>query len=143
MQFFINNIILPFINSFFTVVGGATPIAILIYIFSTKEKKRLMAYADEIEKSLPLQEKLFEKMAEVVEQSISSQNIDQNLSQFKKIVEAQTLIEQNKKFIKYARHYDFVSAVSHILRASNYMPKSIDEHKEISKNLPTSSSSDT
>ena len=143
MQFFTNNIASPFIRSFFTVVGGTTPITILIYIFSRKERKRLLAHADEIEKSLPYLENLYKKMAELTEKSINPQNLDQNLDQFKKLVEAQDMIEQNKKFVNYAKNYDFVSAVGHVLRVSNYMPKSISEHKEISKNLPRSSSSDT
>ena len=53
------------------------------------------------------------------------------------------MIEENKKFIKYAENYNFISAVGHVLRMSNYMPRSINEHREISKNLPGSLSSDT
>lgn len=142
-QFTFDNIAAPFVYSFFTVTGGAAPIAILIYLFSQKEKKRLLAHADAIEKTLQFQEQLLKKMSEVIEGSISSQNLNQNLDQFKQLIEAQNMIEENKKFIKYAKSYNFTSAVGHVLRMSNYMPKSISEHKEISKNLPDSRSSDT
>jgi len=60
-----------------------------------------------------------------------------------KYIESQNMVEENKKFIKYAREYNFVSAIEHVLRMSNYIPKNMSEHKEISKNLPNTSSSDT
>jgi len=60
------------------------------------------------------------------------------MDQFKKLLESQNMFEENKKFIKYAKEYSFVSAVGHVLRMSNYMPKSMNEHKEISKSLPAS-----
>ncbi len=144
VQFVLDNIIVSFVSSFFTVVGGATPIAILIYLFSQKEKKRLLAHVEEIEKTMPLQEKILKKMGEVaVEKSVTFQNLNENLDNLKKLTEAQNMVEENKKFIKYAKNYDFISAVGNVLRMSNYMPKSISEHKEISKNLPSSLSSDT
>jgi len=133
----------PLFTSFFTIVGGAAPIAILIYIFSIKEKKRLLAHATEIETALPFMEKLFEKMAELTKSSTGSQTLNELADQFKKLAEAQTMIEEQKKFIKYAKSYDFISAVGYVLRASNYMPNSIGEHKEISKSLPSFSTSDT
>src|SRR5437868_5996545 len=111
-QFILDNILKPLFVSFFTIVGGAIPIAILIYIFSKKEKKRLLAHATEIEKALPFMEKLFEKMAEVItKSSTGSQTLNELEHQFKKIVEAQGMIEEQKKFIKYAKTYDFISAV--------------------------------
>lgn len=143
VPFILDNIVMNFISAFFTVVGGAAPIAILIYLFSKKEKKRLSAYADEIEHSLPLQEEILKRMVQLVEKSITPQTLSEGVDNFLKYIEAQNMIEEHKKFIKYARKYNFISAVGHVLRMSNYMPKSISEHKEISKNLPSSSSSDT
>jgi|SRR3989344_6764583 len=143
MQFILDNAVLPLISSTFTVVGGVTPIVLLIFLFSRKEKKRLLSHAKEIENALPIQEKLVKKMAELIEKTISPQNIGNNIDQFGKLIEAQNKIEEDKKFIKYAKSYNFISAVGHILRMSNYIPKSISEHKEIAKNLPSSSSSDT
>ncbi len=143
LRFIQDNIITSFVSSFFIVVGGAAPIAILIYLFSKKEKTRLRAHAEEIKKTLPWQEQLLKKMLEVIEGSISPQNLEKNLDNLQKYIEAQNMVEENKKFIKYAEKYDFTSAVAHVLRMSNYMPKSLDEHKEISKSLPGSFSSDT
>ena len=143
MQFILNNIFNPFISSFFIVVGGATPVAILIYWFSKKEKTRLLAHAKEIKDALPFQKQLLKKMNEMILKSISYQNLDKNLGNFKQLIESQNMIEENKKFIKYAENYNFISAVGHVLRMSNYMPRSINEHREISKNLPGSLSSDT
>jgi hypothetical protein len=137
-QFILDHIILPFISSFIAVVGGAMPIAILVYIFSKKEKVQLQAYADAIEKTLPLQEQLLKKYAEILEKSISPQTIEKSIDNFKGYIEAQNMFEENKKFIEYAKNYNFISAVGHILRMSNYIPKGINEHKEISKNLPNS-----
>ena len=114
------------------------PIAILVYIFSKKEKVQLQAYADAIEKTLPLQEQLLKKYAEILEKSISPQTIEKSIDNFKGYIEAQNMFEENKKFIEYAKNYNFISAVGHILRMSNYIPKGINEHKEISKNLPNS-----
>ncbi|MBI4118163.1 MAG: hypothetical protein HY455_01305 [Parcubacteria group bacterium] len=138
IRFVADNIAVPFVFSFFTVVGGATPIATLIYIFSKKEKRLLNAHADEVERSLPLLEKLLEKMVQLVEKSITPQTLGEGADNFRKVVEAQNMIEENKKFIKYARKYNFISAVGHVLRVGNYIPKGISEHKEISKNLPGS-----
>jgi len=135
MLFIFDNIIKPFISSFFIVVGGATPIAILIYLFSKEEKTRLLTYAKGIEKTLPLQELLLEKVTKLISDSINPQNLGKNLDQFKKLTEIVNTIEENKKFIKYAKNYNFISAVGNVLRMSNYMPKSINEHKEISKDL--------
>lgn len=142
IQFILDNIITPFVSSFFIVVGGATPIAILIYLFSKEEGRRLRAHAKEIEKTLPLQELLLKKMTEVISTSISPQSLSKNIDQFKQLIESQNIIEENKKFIKYAENYNFISAVGHVLKMSNYMPKSIGEHKEISKDLPGSLSGD-
>jgi len=143
VRFILDEIVVSFVSSFFTVVGGAAPIAILIYLFSKEERKRLLAHAVEIEKTLPLQEQLLKKMSEVIEKSISPQSLAKNIDQFKQLIEAQNMVEENKKFIKYAKKYDFISAVGHVLRMSNYMPRGISEHREISKNLPSSSSNDT
>lgn len=143
MQFILENIITSSVSSFFVVVGGAMPIAILIFIFSKKEKIRLLAHAKEIENALPFQEELYKKMAEMVQRSINPQDIKKGLDNFNELLKAQDLIETNKKFIKYAKNYNFISAVGHFLRMGNYIPKSISEHKEISKNLPHSSSNDT
>ena len=136
--FISDNIIVPFVFSFFTVIGGATPIAILIYLFSRKEKEHLLAHAEGIRNSLPLQEKLLEKMSQLVGRSITPQTLSEGADNFMKCVEAQNMIEENKKFIKYAEKYNFISVIGHFLRMSNYMPKGISEHKEISKNLPIS-----
>ena len=114
------------------------PISILVYLFSIQEKKRLLAHAEEMEKTLPLQKLLLEKMSEVISASISPQTVSHSMDQFKKLLESQNMFEENKKFIKYAKEYSFVSAVGHVLRMSNYMPKSMNEHKEISKSLPAS-----
>ena len=143
IQFLINNILEPFTTAIFTVIGGGIPIAFLIYIFSKKEKVRLLAHAKLFEDALPLQEKLLKEIQENLTKSISRENVSDNLDQFRKIMENYQLLEDNKKFIKYAKNYNFISAVGHVLRASNYMPRSVSEHKEISKNLPSSSSSDT
>ena len=131
------------ISSFFTVVGGAMPIAILIYLFSRKEKKRLLAYADQMESALPLQEQLLERIAKLVNESIKPNNVANSLDNLQKYNELRGMLEKNKKFIKYARNYNFISAVGHVLRMGNYMPRSISEHREISKNLPSSLSPDT
>ncbi len=139
MAFIINNIFTPLISSFFVVVGGAAPIAILIYIFSKKEKTRLLAHAKQIEDTLPILEALYKKMTEIVQDSIDPKDIKRGLDSFNELLKAQELMETNKKFIKYAKDYNFISAVGHFLRMSNYMPKDINEHKEISKNLPHSS----
>jgi len=135
-RFVTDNVVESFVSSFFTVVGGAMPIAILIYIFSKKERKQLQAHADAIEKTLPIQEQLLKKYAEIIEGSISPTTVDKSLEYFKGYMEAQDRVEENKKFITYAREYNFISAVGHVLRMGNYMPKNLSEHKEISKNLP-------
>lgn len=137
-QFFLKNVVVSFVSAFFTVVGGAMPISILIYLFSIQEKKRLMAYAIEMEKTLPIQQLLLDKIAELIQKSISPQTVNQSADQFKQLVESQNMFEENRKFIKYAKEYNFVSAVGNVLRMSNYMPKSMSEHKEISKSLPNS-----
>lgn len=103
----------------------------------------MSAYADEIERSLPLQEELLKKMAQLVEKSITPQTLSDGADNFMKYVEAQNMVEENKKFIKYAKKYNFISAIGHVLRMGNYMPRGISEHREISKNLPGSSRSDT
>ena len=141
--FVLSNIVEPLTVAVFTVIGGAIPIAILIYLFSRKEKNRLLAHAKEIENALPIQEKLFEKMTDLVNGQINSRNLSESLDRFKQLIEGKNMIEENKKFIKYAKNYDFISAIGHVLRAGNYMPRGINEHREISKNLPHSSSSDT
>jgi len=141
LQFISNNITIPLISSFFTVVGGALPIAILIFIFSLKEKKRLLLHAKELKKTLHIQEQLYQRMVELINKSIGAQNINQSLDQFKQLIEAQNIIDRDKKFIKYAENYNFISAIGNILRMGNYIPKSIDEHKEISKDIPNSPSS--
>ena len=143
IQFILKNIIVSLIPAFFTVIGGVIPIAILVFIFSIKEKERLLSHAKEIENTLPILEQLLKSMAELVKKTINNGEVTKGAEQFKQLVESQNIVNENKKFIKYAENYNFISAVGHILRASNYMPKSIDEHKEISKNLPNSSSSDT
>jgi hypothetical protein len=136
IPFVMSNVISTLVTAFFTVVGGAIPIAILIYLFSRKEKRLLVAHAETIESSLPLQEKLFEELVEMNSRSFSLDNLEQNIEQFKQLVEVQNMIEENKKLIKYARNYNFILAVGHVLRMSNYMPRNISEHKEISRTLP-------
>ena len=79
VRFILDEIVVSFVSSFFTVVGGAAPIAILIYLFSKEERKRLLAHAVEIEKTLPLQEQLLKKMSEVIEKSISPQSLAKNI----------------------------------------------------------------
>lgn len=142
LPFIVSDVVSPFVTAFFTVIGGSVPIAILIYIFSLKEKKGLLIHANEIEKSLPLQEKILEKMSELLESTISRETINENIDTFKQLVESHNMVEENKKFVKYAKDYNFMSAVGHFLRTSNYIPKGISEHKEISKNLPHSLSKD-
>ncbi len=134
--FISDNVIPPFISSLFTVIGGVTPIAILIYFFSRKEKRLLLAHAEEIERSLPVLEQLLNEMVQVIEQATSRKDLIGGLEGFKQYADAQKMIEEHKKFIKYARNYNFMSAIGHILRISNYMPKTISDHREISKNFP-------
>ncbi|MDO8572715.1 MAG: hypothetical protein Q7S11_03015 [bacterium] len=136
LKFVLDNTLVSFVSSFFIVAGGAVPIAILIYLFSKKEKKILLGHAEAIEKTMPLQEELLKKMAEVIGKSINPQNFNENIDNFNKYIEAQNTVEENKKFIKYAKDYNFISAVGHVLRASNYIPRGIKEHQEYSKNSP-------
>ena len=137
-QFILDNVFVSFVSAFFTVVGGATPLSILIYLFSIQEKKRLIAHASEIEKTLHIQQFLLDKLVEIIEHTISPQTLNESAEQFKQLVESQNLFEENKKFIKYAKEYNFISAIGNFLRMSNYFPKSIKDHKEISKSLPNS-----
>lgn len=134
-QIVMGNVVEPLVSSFFTVVGGAVPIAILIYFFSKKERKQLQAHADAIEKTLPIQEQLLKKYAQIIEESVSPTTVEKSLEYFKGFMEAQNMVEENKKFIKYAKEYNFISAVGHVLRMASYMPKNLSEHKEISKNI--------
>lgn len=128
--FFWDHAVVTFVSSFFTVVGGTAPVVLLIYFFSKQEKQRLQTYADELEKTLPIQDSLLKKMSQVIQDSITPENLERSAENFKKLVESTNLVEGNKKFIKYARGYNFISAVGQILRMSNYMPKNLDAHKE-------------
>ena len=67
MQFILETIVSPLISSSFIVIGGAVPIVILIYFFSRQEKGRLLEHAQALEKTLPLQEQLLKKMAELIQ----------------------------------------------------------------------------
>ena len=128
--FIFDNILTTLVSSFFTVIGGALPIAFLIYLFSIKERKNLKILADEIEKTIPLQQKLLDK---IIELNDKNPNLQERTEQFWEILKNATALGENKKFIEYAKGYNYISAIGNVLRANNYIPKNIQEHKEISK----------
>ncbi|MFC1700678.1 hypothetical protein ACFLZ0_00815 [Patescibacteria group bacterium] len=129
---------IPLIRSFFTVIGGTIPIAFLILLFSRKEKERLLSHAEEIKRTLPIQEQLLERILELTKQSINPQDINKGIDNFSKYIESYSTVEEGKKFIKYAESYNLISTVGNILKLNNYIPKNIGEYKEISKDISVS-----
>ncbi len=101
-MYILDNIVTLLISSFFTVVGAVTPVAILIYLFSKEEKRRLLIHAKAIEETLPILEKLSKKMAGIVG---VSDDLNEKTKQFEKLIEFIKKINEHKKFIEYANPY--------------------------------------
>lgn len=116
----------------FTVVGGSIPLVVLVYLYSKKEKKYLNSHAKGLKETLPMQEKILEKSLEITQKAVE-QDPSKGAELFLEYMKNFELVEANKKFIKYVEEYNFLSAVGHILKMNNYVPKSIQEHKDMSR----------
>ncbi|MFH1611850.1 MAG: hypothetical protein ABH887_01115 [bacterium] len=116
MQFILNNMIVPLIYSFFTVIGGTVPIVFLIFLFSKKERKRLLLHTKKIKQTLPVAEQLSKRIFQLTSQSIDNQNMGKSIDNFKRYAEALNTIEEQRNFIKYAESYNFISALGNLLK---------------------------
>lgn len=147
MEFVLENIIRPLIIAFFSVVGGALPLGILLYIYAKKEKNQLLKTIPYRKNRIKENEDLFKKARDQRNALVKRFGDEVTLlspktkltQELKNAIIAHLTVlrsEETKRFIQitegtlfisYAENYNFWTVLRDILKRKYIGPNLIEE----------------